>query len=110
MILYCVILHELCSGDEDQAQERINKLAKILKEGPIRNVLSDAGIGAISCIMQRDEGRPPMRHSFLWKAEKVYYEEEPLLRHLEPPLSTFLELVCLFVFLFDLPEVHYVAF
>ncbi|XP_078164139.1 acetyl-CoA carboxylase 1-like isoform X1 [Carex rostrata] len=80
------------SGDEDQAQERINKLAKILKERSIRNVLSDAGIGAISCIMQRDEGRPPMRHSFLWKAEKVYHEEEPLLRHLEPPLSTFLEL------------------
>jgi acetyl-CoA carboxylase / biotin carboxylase 1 len=89
-------INKLCSGDEDQAQERITKLAKNLKESSIRNVLSDAGIRAISCIMQRDEGRPPMRHSFLWKAEKVYYEEEPLLRHLEPPLSTFLELVCIF--------------
>ncbi|KAJ4767613.1 Acetyl-CoA carboxylase [Rhynchospora pubera] len=79
------------SGDEDQAQERINKLAKILMESSMRNVLSDAGMKTISCIIQRDEGRSPMRHSFLWKADKVYYEEEHLLRHLEPPLSTFLE-------------------
>ncbi|KAJ4731697.1 Acetyl-CoA carboxylase [Rhynchospora pubera] len=80
------------SGDEDQAQERINKLAKILMESSMRNVLSDAGMKTISCIIQRDEGRSPMRHSFLWKADKVYFEEEHLLRHLEPPLSTFLEL------------------
>ncbi|KAF8377274.1 hypothetical protein HHK36_030649 [Tetracentron sinense] len=80
------------SGDEDQAQERINKLVKILKEKEVVSSLRSAGVGVISCIIQRDEGRAPMRHSFHWSAEKLYYEEEPLLRHLEPPLSIFLEL------------------
>ncbi|XP_043698446.1 acetyl-CoA carboxylase 1-like isoform X2 [Telopea speciosissima] len=80
------------SGDEDQAQERINKLAKILKEKEVGSGLRAAGVGVISCIIQRDEGRAPMRHSFHWSPEKLYYEEEPLLRHLEPPLSMFLEL------------------
>ncbi|XP_023877814.1 acetyl-CoA carboxylase 1 [Quercus suber] len=80
------------SGDEDQAQERINKLAKILKEKEVGSSLRTAGVGVISCIIQRDEGRTPMRHSFHWSAEKLYYEEEPLLRHLEPPLSIYLEL------------------
>ncbi|KAJ4822501.1 acetyl-coenzyme-A carboxylase [Turnera subulata] len=80
------------SGDEDQAQERINKLAKILKEQEVGSSLRSAGVGVISCIIQRDEGRAPMRHSFHWSPEKLYYEEEPLLRHLEPPLSIYLEL------------------
>ncbi|XP_031498417.1 acetyl-CoA carboxylase 1-like isoform X2 [Nymphaea colorata] len=80
------------SGDEDQAQERITKLAKTLKERSIVSSLLEAGINVVSCIIQRDEGRAPMRHSFHWSAGKQYYEEEPLLRHLEPPLSTFLEL------------------
>ncbi|KAG8377362.1 hypothetical protein BUALT_Bualt08G0025200 [Buddleja alternifolia] len=80
------------SGDEDQAQERINKLAKILKEKEVSSSLRDAGVGVVSCMIQRDEGRGPMRHSFHWSTEKLYYEEEPLLRHLEPPLSIYLEL------------------
>ncbi|KAF8411504.1 hypothetical protein HHK36_004056 [Tetracentron sinense] len=80
------------SGDEDQAQERINKLVKILKGKEVVSSLRPAGVGVISCIIQRDEGRAPMRHSFHWSPEKLYYEEEPLLRHLEPPLSIFLEL------------------
>ncbi|KAK4489931.1 hypothetical protein RD792_000579 [Penstemon davidsonii] len=80
------------SGDEDQAQERINKLAKILKDKEVSSNLRNAGVGVISCIIQRDEGRGPMRHSFHWSEEKLYYEEEPLLRHLEPPLSIYLEL------------------
>nr|ASZ00210.1 acetyl-CoA carboxylase 2 [Pelargonium cotyledonis] len=80
------------SGDEDQAQERINKLAKILKEQELGSSLRTAGVGVISCIIQRDEGRAPMRHSFHWSAEKLCFEEEPLLRHLEPPLSIYLEL------------------
>lgn len=83
-----------CSGDEDQAQERINKLAKKLKEEEVSLSIRSAGVGVISCIIQRDEGRGPMRHSFYWSLGKQYYEEEPLLRHLEPPLSTYLELVC----------------
>jgi len=85
----------LCSGDEDQAQERIKKLAKILKEQEMSSSLHSAGVRVISCIIQRDEGRAPMRHSFHWSAEKLYYAEEPLLRHLEPPLSIYLESVCL---------------
>ncbi|KAJ8762687.1 hypothetical protein K2173_011167 [Erythroxylum novogranatense] len=80
------------SGDEDQAQERIERLAEILKEQEVGSSLRTAGVGVISCIIQRDEGRAPMRHSFHWTAEKLYYEEEPLLRHLEPPLSIYLEL------------------
>ncbi|CAH9078511.1 unnamed protein product [Cuscuta europaea] len=80
------------SGDEDQAQERVDKLAKILKERDISSSLRNAGVGVISCIIQRDEGRGPMRHSFHWTEEKHYYQEEPLLRHLEPPLSIYLEL------------------
>ncbi|XP_062145774.1 acetyl-CoA carboxylase 1-like isoform X2 [Alnus glutinosa] len=80
------------SGDEDQAQERINKLAKILKEQEVGSSLRTVGVGVISCIIQRDEGRAPMRHSFHWSAENFYYEEEPVLRHLEPPLSIYLEL------------------
>ncbi|KAL6179520.1 hypothetical protein ACLB2K_051035 [Fragaria x ananassa] len=80
------------SGDEDQAQERIKKLAKILKEQGLASSLHGAGVTVISCIIQRDEGRAPMRHSFHWSSEKLYFEEEPLLRHLEPPLSIYLEL------------------
>ncbi|XP_047324007.1 acetyl-CoA carboxylase 1-like [Impatiens glandulifera] len=81
------------SGDEDQAQERINKLAKLLKENQqVSSSLRTAGVGVISCIIQRDEGRTPMRHSFHWSEERLHYVEEPLLRHLEPPLSTYLEL------------------
>ncbi|KAF7829912.1 acetyl-CoA carboxylase 1-like [Senna tora] len=80
------------SGDEDQAQERTNKLIKILKEREVGSTIHAAGVGVISCIIQRDEGRTPMRHSFHWSAEKFCYEEEPLLRHVEPPLSIYLEL------------------
>lgn len=92
----------VCSGDEDQAQERINKLAKILRDKDASANLKSAGVGVISCIIQRDGGRVPMRHSFHWSTEKLYYEEEALLRHLEPPLSIYLELVCiLFNYIFS---------
>ncbi|XP_052188195.1 acetyl-CoA carboxylase 1-like [Diospyros lotus] len=80
------------SGDEDQAQERIHKLAKIVREKEVGSNLRTAGVGVISCIIQRDEGRNPMRHSFYWSTEKHHYEEEPILRHVEPPLSIYLEL------------------
>ncbi|XP_071710268.1 acetyl-CoA carboxylase 1-like isoform X2 [Rutidosis leptorrhynchoides] len=80
------------SGDEDQAQERVKRLAKILKDKEVSSSLKNAGYGVISCIIQRDEGRGPMRHSFHWSEENQYYIEEPLLRHLEPPLSIYLEL------------------
>ncbi|KAK4742079.1 hypothetical protein SAY87_000080 [Trapa incisa] len=80
------------SGDEDQAQERINKLAKILKEKELSASLRSSGVGVISCIIQRDEGRAPMRHSFHWSDEKLHFVEDALLRHLEPPLSIYLEL------------------
>ncbi|CAA7024293.1 unnamed protein product [Microthlaspi erraticum] len=78
--------------NEDQAQERVNKLAKILTEEEVSSSLRSAGVGVISCIIQQDEGQTPMRHSFYWSMEKQYYAEEPLMRHLEPPLSTYLEL------------------
>ncbi|MFS7937166.1 putative ligase [Helianthus anomalus] len=80
------------SGDEDQAQERVNRLAKILKDKEVSSSLKNAGYQVISCIIQRDEGRGPMRHSFHWSETNHYYIEEPLMRHLEPPLSIYLEL------------------
>nr|XP_043614929.1 acetyl-CoA carboxylase 1-like isoform X2 [Erigeron canadensis] len=80
------------SGDEDQAQERVNKLAKILKDKEISVKLKNAGYEVVSCIIQRDEGRGPVRHSFHWSEKNRYYIEEPSLRHLEPPLSIYLEL------------------
>lgn len=93
ILIFVICIRCLCSGDEDQAQERINKLAKILKEQELSASLRSSGVGVISCIIQRDEGRAPMRHSFHWSAEKLYFEEDALLRHLEPPLSIYLELV-----------------
>ncbi|KAJ7569509.1 hypothetical protein O6H91_01G081500 [Diphasiastrum complanatum] len=80
------------SGDEDQAQERVAKLAKILKEEKLSTLLQAAGVGVVSCIIQRDEGRSPTRHCFCWSPEHNYFVEDPLLRHVEPPLSNLLEL------------------
>ncbi|KAF8046826.1 hypothetical protein N665_3391s0004, partial [Sinapis alba] len=80
------------SENEDQTQEVVHKLDKILKEEEVSSSLCSAGVGVVSCIIQRDEERTPIRHSFHWSMEKQYYAEEPMLRHLEPPLSIFLEL------------------
>jgi acetyl-CoA carboxylase / biotin carboxylase 1 len=73
----------------------MEKLTKILKDSSVASDLQAAGLKVISCIVQRDAGRMPMRHTFLWFDEKNCYEEEHILRHVEPPLSALLELVCL---------------
>ena len=73
----------------------MEKLTKILNDTSVANDLRAAGLKAISCIVQRDEARMPMRHSFVWSDEKCCYDEEQILRHVEPPLSALLELVCL---------------
>eukprot|EP00250_Pteridium_aquilinum_P007836 c17476_g1_i1 orf=321-7031(+) len=80
------------SGDEDQAQERIEKLIKTLKEEPLSSSVNAAGVKVVSCIIQRDEGRSPMRHCFYWSPEEQRFVEEPIFRHVEPPLSNLLEL------------------
>ncbi|KAJ0232077.1 Acetyl-CoA carboxylase [Hirschfeldia incana] len=77
------------SENEEQDPERVEK---ILKEEEVSSSLCSADVGVVSCIIQRDEGRTPIRHSFPWSMEKQYYAEEPMLRHLEPPLSIYLEL------------------
>ncbi|AQK42637.1 acetyl-coenzyme A carboxylase1, partial [Zea mays] len=77
---------------DDQAQHRMEKLTKILKDSSVASDLQAAGLKVISCIVQRDAGRMPMRHTFLWFDEKNCYEEEHILRHVEPPLSALLEL------------------
>ena len=82
-------------SSDDQAQHRMEKLTKILNDTSVANDLRAAGLKAISCIVQRDEARMPMRHSFVWSDEKCCYDEEQILRHVEPPLSALLELVCL---------------
>lgn len=56
-------------------------------------MLQVSGVGVVSCVIQRDEGRAPTRHCFQWSHEHHYFAEEPLLRHVEPPLSNLLELV-----------------
>ncbi|XP_024517260.1 acetyl-CoA carboxylase 1 isoform X1 [Selaginella moellendorffii] len=80
------------SGDEGQTQERVEKLAKGLKGETLRGLLQAAGVGVVSCIIQRDEGRGPIRHCFHWSQETKSYAEDPLYRHVEAPLSGFLEL------------------
>nr|CAC19875.1 acetyl-CoA carboxylase [Brassica napus] len=77
------------SENEEQAQGRVDK---VLKEEEVSSRLRSAGVGVVSCIIQRDEEQTPIRHSFHWSMEKQYYAEEPMLRHLEPPLSIYLEL------------------
>ncbi|KAG2570471.1 acetyl-CoA carboxylase 2 isoform X1 [Panicum virgatum] len=79
-------------SSDDQAQHRMEKLTKILNDTSVANDLRAAGLKAISCIVQRDEARMPMRHSFVWSDEKCCYDEEQILRHVEPPLSALLEL------------------
>lgn len=86
LLFFCVI----SENEEEQAQERVDK---ILKEEEVRLRLCSAGVGVVSCVIQRDEERTPIRHSFHWSMEKQYYAEEPMLRHLEHPLSIYLELV-----------------
>lgn len=50
-------------------------------------------MGAVSCILQRDEGRSPARHHLAWSEAESRFRELPLLRHVEPLLSDLLELV-----------------
>jgi acetyl-CoA carboxylase/biotin carboxylase 1 len=73
----------------------MEKLNKMLKDTSVASDFQAAGLKVVSCIVQRDEARMPMRHTFLWSDERSCYEEEQILRHVEPPLSTLLELVCL---------------
>ncbi|XP_052155792.1 acetyl-CoA carboxylase 2 [Oryza glaberrima] len=75
------------SGDD---ADRIAKLPLILKDNVTD--LHASGVKTISFIVQRDEARMTMRRTFLWSDEKLSYEEEPILRHVEPPLSALLEL------------------
>ena len=65
----------------------------ILKQDIVTADLRAAGVKVISCIVQRDGALMPMRRTLLLSEEKLCYEEEPILRHVEPPLSALLELV-----------------
>lgn len=71
----------------------MGKLAKALKGESLGAMLQVSGVGLVSCIIQRDEGRAPTRHCFQWSLDLQHFSEEPLLRHVEPPLSNLLELV-----------------
>ncbi|XP_073285190.1 acetyl-CoA carboxylase 1-like [Primulina huaijiensis] len=83
-------LHQ--SGYEVQTQDIIKELTKVLKEGEISSSLQNAGVRVISSIIQIDDVQGIMRHSFHWSAEKLEYVEEPILRHLDPTLSSYLDL------------------
>jgi acetyl-CoA carboxylase/biotin carboxylase 1 len=72
----------------------MDKLSVILKQDIVIADLRAAGVKVISCIVQRDGALMPMRRTFLLSEERLCYEEEPILRHVEPPLSSLLELVC----------------
>ncbi|GBG75894.1 hypothetical protein CBR_g21136 [Chara braunii] len=80
------------SGDEGQAEERVSKLAEMLSTSTVGASLHHAGVGVVGCIIRRDEGRSPMRHCFQWSSEHGRFVEDPLLRHVEPPLSNLLAL------------------
>jgi hypothetical protein len=96
-------MKDVCfSGDEDQANERVDKLATALKGESLGAMLQLSGVGVVSCIIQRDEGRAPTRHCFHWSDELHHFSEEPLLRQVEPPLSNLLELVLLSDFPFEI--------
>ncbi|XP_062184107.1 acetyl-CoA carboxylase 2-like isoform X3 [Phragmites australis] len=82
----------LCENSDEQAQGRMDKLSMMLKYSSVTSDLCAAGLNVISCIVQRDDECTPMRHTFLWSDEKLCYEEEQILRHVEPPLSALLEL------------------
>ena len=66
---------------------------KTLKEEPLSSLLKSSGVVVVSCIIQRDEGRVPIRHCFHWSEEGQNFVEEPILRHVEPPVANLLELV-----------------
>nr|CAL63610.1 acetyl-coenzyme A carboxylase [Alopecurus myosuroides] len=80
------------SGDNDQAQDKMDKLSFVLKQDVVMADLRAADVKVVSCIVQRDGAIMPMRRTFLLSEEKLCYEEEPILRHVEPPLSALLEL------------------
>ncbi|KAL6839698.1 hypothetical protein ACP4OV_030386 [Aristida adscensionis] len=79
-------------NSDDKVQGRMHRLSEILKDNNLASDLHAAGLNVISCIVQRENARTPMRHTFLWSDEMCYYEEEQILQHVEPPHSSLLEL------------------
>ncbi|KZV28923.1 hypothetical protein F511_13718 [Dorcoceras hygrometricum] len=79
-------------GYEVQSEDIIKKVTNILKEGEISSCLQNAGVSVISSTIQIDDIQGVMKHSFHWSEVKLEYVEECILRHLEPPLSSYLEL------------------
>jgi acetyl-CoA carboxylase/biotin carboxylase 1 len=71
----------------------VEKLTSALSGSDLSRALLQAGVGAVSCILQRDEGRSPARHHLAWSEADSHFRELPLLRHVEPLLSDLLELV-----------------
>nr|AHC53984.1 plastid transported acetyl-CoA carboxylase [Eleusine indica] len=96
-MMHIALLHadkekNISKNSDDQAQQRMDELSRILKQGDVTKDLHATGLKVISCIVQRDDVNMPMRHTFVWSDEKLGYVEERLLQHVEPPLSALLEL------------------
>ncbi|CAI7906126.1 unnamed protein product [Closterium sp. NIES-54] len=74
-------------------EDRIHTLRRSLLDADAASTLHGAGVTAVSCIVvQHGQGRAPLRHCFHWSEERETFEEWPLMRHVEPPLSDLLEL------------------
>lgn len=85
-------------GDEAAAKDRVKLLQEELLHPDIGHLLHATGVEVVSCLVHRDEGKMPARHCFHWSPSEVAYLEQPLLRHVEPPLADLLELVKLKAF------------
>lgn len=80
-------------GDEAAARDRVKQLQEELLHPGIGHLLHATGVEVVSCLVHRDDGKMPARHCFHWSPSELAYLEQPLLRHVEPPLADLLELV-----------------
>eukprot|EP00897_Mesotaenium_endlicherianum_P010369 jgi/Mesen1/9360/ME000061S08809 len=80
------------SCDEAAAELRIKMLGSLVLGPKLGELLHETGVELVSCLVRRDDVSLPARHCFHWSNERSMFLEQPLLRHVEPPLSDLLEL------------------
>lgn len=89
------------AGDlaQGSTEERISVLKSTLLDPVATGLMRHAGVTAVSCILVQPAGagKGPLRNCFHWTQERETFDEWPLLRHVEPPLSDLLELVSSYI-------------
>ena len=81
---------------QGSTEDRIATLRSALLDPTATSMMRHAGVTAVSCILVQPgdaPGKAPLRNCFHWTQERDTFDEWPLLRHVEPPLSDLLELV-----------------